>query len=183
MRRADLCRCEKSRLNRSASPVKVSPYCVEAEGEVPFDVLEDDEERVDLFDDPEDIGPEVALVFFAEPLPGLAEGLAWIAGNDAMNSATPRAAVEGGDIAPQRRRSQKLLFHRRNQMGAGECVSLNETDADSAWNRQSDTEIESSASGAEGDDPEVGTKIHMRKRLHWLRHGDTIHCRTRSPAS
>lgn len=84
--------------------------------------------------------------------------LARDAANEAIHDATPRAAVEGGDIAPYRSLTQETLLHRCDQVAGGEGLPLHEHDAASAWHCQFDAEIKSSASGAEADDVEtVGT--------------------------
>jgi hypothetical protein len=154
--RADLLRREKSRLNREAKSGKLSVNDVEAEAEMAGDVLEEDEIGAGLDGDPPDVRPEVARIVAAAPPAGGGEGLAGIAGSEAMNAATPRAAVEGSGIAPQRSRSQEARLHRCDQVRAGECVSLHVTDDASARDRQSDSEIQPASAGAEGEDAEVG---------------------------
>lgn len=84
--------------------------------------------------------------------------LARDAANDAIHEATPWAAVEGGDIAPQSCLTHETLLHRRDQLRAGEGFPLHEHDAASARHCQLDSEIEAAASGAEADEVEgLGT--------------------------
>jgi hypothetical protein len=91
--------------------------------------------------------------------PGKAVRLARDAASKAIHEATPRPAVEGSGIAPQRRRSQKALFHRCHQMRGGEGFPLHHADAASAWNCQLDAEIEPPPAGADGDEVEGSAAI------------------------
>lgn len=52
---------------------------------------------------------------------------------------------------------QETLFHRCHQVRDGEGFPLHHAHRSSAWNRQSDSEIEAGAAGAEGEDVEGGT--------------------------
>jgi hypothetical protein len=73
---------------------------------------------------------------------------------DAIHFSTPRLAIEGANIRPNRRRIQGLVFHARSPEFAGECFVLNEADDARFWDRQLDSEIESPVSGEEGQNPE-----------------------------
>lgn len=109
---ADFRRCEQSALNLKAQSVKVSPDAFSASRrEHASDVLDEDEPRARLDDDAPRVRPEIALVFFPEPLAGKAVRLARDAANDAVHASTPLAAVEGSGIAPNRRWSHKARFH------------------------------------------------------------------------
>ncbi|KRB26304.1 hypothetical protein ASE05_10375 [Mesorhizobium sp. Root172] len=102
--RADFRRREQSALNRKAQSVKVSPYALRATaGEHAADVFDEDEPSSRLDEDPPRRAPQVALVLFAKPLAGKAVWLTRDAANEAVNAATPRAAVEGSGITPNRR--------------------------------------------------------------------------------
>jgi hypothetical protein len=124
------------------------------------DVLEENESWLYLADDAGDVGPEVAGVVRAAALAGHGEGLAGVAANEAIHDATPRAAVEGSEIAPQRARIQAALFHARDKEAGDVGFSLNATDDASARMRQSDGEIEPAVPGAEGEDT-PGTYNHI----------------------
>lgn len=133
--------------------MKVSPDPLRAAGrEHPADVFEEEEPGSRLDEDPARVGPQVALVVFAEALAGEGMRLARDAANDSIHEATPWAAVEGGDIAPQRRWSHKTLLHRADQLAGGEGFPLHETDVASACDCQLNTEVETSSTGAEADD-------------------------------
>jgi len=75
----------------------------ESKSKVSAHVLEEAPSWLTLSDDSRDRGPEVAGVLGAEPLAGNRKRLAGIASNDSSHSATPRSAVEGVQISPDRR--------------------------------------------------------------------------------
>lgn len=62
------------------------------------DVLAEHIAGLALADDARDSGPQVSRVVDPAAQSGAAERLAGIAGNEAMNAATPRSAVEGAGI-------------------------------------------------------------------------------------
>ena len=66
-----------------------------------------------------------------------------------MNAATPRLAVEGFEIAPNRRIIEGAVFDTRHQLFAGCRFVLHVTDRASAWKRQFEAEIDSADTGAE----------------------------------
>lgn len=100
MRRADRSRREQSCRKAIAKADQVSGDLGKAEGEMMSDVFQEDDAGLDLADDAGDVRPEVALVGLGASFPRDREGLAGIAGSDAMNAATPRAAIEGSQIRP-----------------------------------------------------------------------------------
>jgi hypothetical protein len=153
---ADFCRREQSSLNREAQPPKVSPNPLRSTGrEHAADVFDENKPRAGLDDDTSGVRPEISLVVLPEPLPGQAVRLARDAANEAIHDSTPRAAVEGGNIAPQSGFSHETLLHRANQVRGGEGFPLHEHDAASAWDCQFNAEVKSSASGAEADEVEA----------------------------
>ena len=94
MRRADLCRREQARRRRVAQSPKLSQDGLEAEGDVPDDVFEEDPFRAAFLDDAGDIGPEVARVISPAALSGRAERLARISGEDGIEGPAEGASVE-----------------------------------------------------------------------------------------
>jgi len=92
---------------------------VEPSSNKPGDVLQEHDSRLHLANHPEDVGPEPPLVVLREPLAGKADGLAREARKDAIHEATPRSAVEGGKVIPDRSRSHACFFHARSQNGSG----------------------------------------------------------------
>lgn len=99
-----------------------------------------------------DMRPQVSRVICPEPRPGDAERLARVAANDEIHKATPRAAVEGSQIRPNRRRVQLAFVHSRSQDFTGVGFDLDSDDRASIRERQLDASIESPDSGAEGSD-------------------------------
>lgn len=160
MRRADLRRREQSDLDRVTKSAKVSPNPLgSAAGEHAGDILDEDEPRPGLDDDPSSGAPEVALVELREALAGEAVRLARNAANEAVQAATPCAAVEGSGIAPHRSRMKETSPHRLDQVRDGEGFPLHHADDASAGKRQSDAEIESASPGADGEDVEGRSQI------------------------
>jgi hypothetical protein len=60
---------------------------------------------------------------------GEGEWLAGISASDERNLATPRAAVEGFDIVPDRRVIQGLICHPRHEGGRGKGFPFDETNS------------------------------------------------------
>ncbi len=81
------------------------------------DVFEEHEGRLDLSDDPRDMGPEVARVVRALALASDGERLARIARSDDVHRAAPRAAVETGNVVPDRCTIQGRVLHPRHESG------------------------------------------------------------------
>jgi hypothetical protein len=106
---------------------KVSDDGVESQPNVACDVLEADERRGALVDDPPDLGPQVSLVLVSESLPSDGEGLTRVARRDEIHDSTPRAAVEGSEVVEDRRRIQGRLFHPGHKDGRSEGVPLDDT--------------------------------------------------------
>lgn len=101
---------------------------------------------LNLSDEPLDRGPEMAGIVDAAALAGDGEGLAWITANDSSHSAIPRAAVEGVQIRPDRRVIQGTVRNTRRQDFAGSDFVFHVADCSSAWESQSDSEVEPSGS-------------------------------------
>lgn len=78
------------------------------------DVFKETDWRFDFANDPRDVRPEMARVFVAELAPRHRERLAWIAAVDDIHHAAPRFAVEVGNVVPDRRAIQGLVFHPRH---------------------------------------------------------------------
>ena len=67
---------------------------------MPGDVFEEHPFRFDFPDDPGNVGPQMALVVVASPLPGMAEWLARVSGKDGVECATEWPSVECGEVIP-----------------------------------------------------------------------------------
>ena len=142
MRGADVVRSEHTPLRIEPEGGKVPEHGVESQGKVPWHVLEEDQRRRGLFDDPSDVRPEVARVVGTTSVPGDAERLAGVAGRDEIHASAPRAAVEGREIVPYNRAIQGRVFHPGHEDGRGEgfpldvahtAVTVSESEAESKF--------------------------------------------------
>lgn len=150
MRRADLCRREQARRRRVAQSPKFSQDGLEAEGDVPGDVLEKHPFGTAFADDAGDIGPEVPRVVGAVALSSSAEGLAGVSGEDGVEGAAERQGAEAAQVGPDRGRGEVSGCLRRDEHcpwpvlpfdeGAGVIVGLGKHEA----------QIKASAACAEG---------------------------------
>ena len=111
-----------------------------------LDVLEEAPFGVEFPNDPADVGPEMAGIVSASPSTGEAEGLAWISASEDMNFSAPRAAVEGGNVTPERCLIQGLVFHPCHESGCREGFPLDVTN--SSISRLGDVETEFKATDA-----------------------------------
>ncbi|MEA3042950.1 MAG: hypothetical protein QOH47_788 [Sphingomonadales bacterium] len=148
-------RREEARFCRVAQPSKAGDDVGESQGQVSLDVFAEDPIGADLVDDAGDVGPKVTRIRVARAFAGGAEGLTRVAGRDEMNAATPRSAVEGSKIAPDRRRCQGLVFHPCHESGRRVAFPLNETNSPVGELGDVQAEIEAGVAGAEGNTPEV----------------------------
>ena len=106
VRRADLCRREQARRRRVAQSPKLSQDALEAEGDMPGDVFQEDPFGAALADDTGNVGPEVAGIVGATALSGRAEGLAGIACEDGIECALEGPGVEAAQVGPDRGRGE-----------------------------------------------------------------------------
>jgi len=115
VRGTDFLRREHACRNAVAHFRKVVVDLLEAHTKVVGDVLEEAPAGLALPHDAGDGGPQVPGVLVPEALAGQAERLTRVAASDAIHDATPRAAVEGSQIRPNRGLVQASLFHTRSQ--------------------------------------------------------------------
>ena len=127
----------------------------EAEAEMMGDVLEEHEGRLDLADDPGDMRPEVARVVHAPALARDGERLARIARSDDVHRAAPRAAVETGNVVPDRRWIQGRVFHPRHESGCGEGFPFDMAHSTISGDGDGKPKIEPARTGAEGQAEEA----------------------------
>jgi hypothetical protein len=123
----------------------------EAEAEMMGDILEEDEGRPDLADDPGDMRPEVARVVRAPALSRDGERLARIARSDDVHRAAPRAAVEGGNVVPDNSLIQARVFHPRHESGCGVGFPFDMAHSTISGDGDGETEVEPACAGAEGE--------------------------------
>lgn len=154
MRRTDIGRTNARPLRIEPELGQVSENSSEAQGKVASDVLQIDESGLHLANDSSDIGPEMALVVFSVALAGMRERLARVSRSDEIHRSTPRSAVEGLEIVPDRSRIQGLVLHPGHEDGRGESVPLDTHDGSCGWDRQLDGQVETSDPRAEGENSE-----------------------------
>jgi hypothetical protein len=147
--RADLRRREEARRKPVAHADQVSGDFGKSEAEMMGDVLEEDEGRFAFADDARDMRPEVARVRSAEPPPCDRKWLARIARTEDVHRAAPRAAVEGGNVVPDRRAIQGRVFHPRHEHGRGVGFPLDVTQSAISGKGEQDAEVEPAGAGAE----------------------------------
>jgi hypothetical protein len=123
----------------------------EAEAEMMGDILEKDKGRFDFADDAGDMRPEVARVVRTPALSRDGERLARVARSDDIHRAAPRAAVETGNVVPDRCAIQGRVLHPRHEDGRGEGVPLDVTHSTISGDGDGEPEIESACAGAEGE--------------------------------
>ncbi|ODN68461.1 hypothetical protein A6302_04241 [Methylobrevis pamukkalensis] len=127
----------------------------EAEAEMMGDIFEEDEGRLDLADDAGDMRPEVAWVVRTPALARDGERLARIARSDDVHRATPRVAVEGGNIVPDNSLIQGRVFHPRHESGCGVGFPFDMAHSTISGDGDGEPEVETARAGAEGEAEEA----------------------------
>jgi hypothetical protein len=156
MGRPDIRRSKHAPLRIEPERGQVSEYSLEAPNKESRDVLHEDERGSNLANDPSVLAPEPGVLpVDPGPLPGVADVGAGKTPRDEIHSATPRAALEGRNVRPDRRRIQPPFFHASRQYRGGISLPLDETDramsaADSSKS-SGDAEFESGAAGEESE--------------------------------
>ncbi len=131
---------------------------------MPADVFEEAPLGFDFSDNPRDFRPQMTRVGFAAALAGDAERLARVARSDQIHCSTPRAAVKGAKVRPNRSRVQGAVFKARRQEGRDSSFPFHETDGSSCWVSDSQPKIEPTVSGAERED--VGRCSHIQNACY-----------------
>lgn len=150
VRRADLSRREQARRRRVAQSPKLSQDGLEAEGDVPGDVFEEDPLGAAFGDDAGDIGPEVPRIVGAAALSGRAEGLAGISGKDGVEGAAERAGVEAAQVCPDRGRGEVSGALGGDEDGARPVLPFDKGSGVIAGFGEHEAQIKASAACAEG---------------------------------
>ncbi len=115
-----------------------------------LDVFEKDRVRLAFVNDALDVREKVTGIFGTFSLSSIAEWLAGIAGSEEMNAATPRAAVEGSSIAPDRRVVQLSRVHTRRQDCGCKRFDLHSADEASVSQSELEGEVQSAGAGGKG---------------------------------
>ena len=150
MRRADLCRREQARRRRVAQSPKLSQDGLEAKGDVPGDVFEEDPFRTAFPDDAGDVGPEMTGIVGAAALSGRAEGLAGIACEDSIEGAAEGPGVETAQVGPDRCRGEVSGCLRRDEHRPWPVLPFDEGAGVIAGFGEHEAQIKASAACTEG---------------------------------
>ena len=153
--RTDFRRREEARRKAVAHADQSSGDFGEAEAEMMGDILEEDEGRFDLTDDAGDMRPEMAQVVGTPALARDGERLARIARSDDVHRAAPRAAVEAGNVVPDRRWIQGRLFHPCHENGRGVGFPFDMAHSSISGDGDGEPEVEPSCAGAEREAEQV----------------------------
>jgi len=153
--RADFRRREEARRKAVPHADQSSGDFGEAEAEMMGDVLEEHEGRLALADDAGDMRPKVARVVRAPALARDRERLARIPRSDDVHRAAPRAAVEGGNVVPDRRAIQGRLFHPCHENGRGVGFPFDMAHSSISGQRDGEPEVEPACAGTEREAEKV----------------------------
>jgi len=127
----------------------------EAEAEMMGDVFQEDEGRLDLADDAGDMGPEVSRVVRPPALTRDRERLARISRSDDIHRAAPWAAVEAGNVAPDRCWIQGRLFHPCHENGRGVGFPFDMAHSSISGHGNGEPEVEPACAGTERETEQV----------------------------
>jgi hypothetical protein len=144
-RRKEACRKAVAHADQSAGDFG------EAEAEMMGDILEEYERRLAFPDDAGDMRPEVARVLDAPALARDGERLAWIARSDDVHRAAPWAAVEGGNIVPDKSLIQGRVFHPRHESGCGVGFPFDMAHSTISGDGDGEPEVDSARAGTKGE--------------------------------
>ena len=153
MRRADFRRREEAFRDPVAKAFKVGSNNVEvSEPKVSAHVLEEAPGWLNLSDDAGDVGPEVPGVVGSPSFTGDAERLARVAASDSIHEATPRLAIEGSHVRPDRSLRNRARFHVRGQDRGCTEFPFHPADSGGSGHGALDAEFKPTGSRAERQD-------------------------------
>ena len=119
-------------------------------------VLTEENRGSNFEEHPQDVGPKVAGIFGTLLTPSLAERLTRIACSNDIHESTPRAAIEGRHVVPDRSRIQDLVFHPRHEDRCGVGLPLDVTNSSIRGENQRKADLESGNSGTKSQTMERG---------------------------
>ena len=102
---------------------------------------------LDFSDNSSDMWPQVSWVLISEFFANTGEWLAWVSGSDNIHLSTPRLAVEGFNVRPERSLIQVAFFHSFDKDCGDIGFALDITNAFGIWIGEFDSEFESTAPG------------------------------------
>jgi hypothetical protein len=148
--RADFCRAEQTRRRRVAHAPKLSQDGLEAEGDVPRDILDEDPLGAAFGDDAGDLGPEVTGIVGTAAFSGCAEGLAGIAGEDGVEGTAEDTGIKTAQVIPYWRGREISRALGGDEDGAGPVLPFDEGAGVIAGLGEHEAQIQASAACAEG---------------------------------
>lgn len=110
------------------------------------DVLQEDESRSHVTDDPSNGRPEPPVIVNSTASTGIGERLARESRSDDVHASTPRCAIEGREIVPDRRLIQSRLAHPRHENGRCVAVPLDTSHGSYVEACGSESDLESAVS-------------------------------------
>ena len=116
-----------------------------------WDVFQEDASGSYLANQSLNVRPEPSIVVGSRSSTGDAPRLAGESPNDPIHSINERFAVEGSGIRPNRCRIQDSRLNVVDQERGCLKLSFHVKDRASCWIRESESEIESTSTGVEGD--------------------------------
>ena len=129
MRRANFCRRKESFRNSVAQLFQLASDFAITEVEMIGDVFQKHPFGLAFRDDPREVGPQVSGISRALTLARNGKRLARIAARENIHCSTPRAAVKGGNVVPERCAIQGLVFHPRHEDGRSIGFALDVTNS------------------------------------------------------
>jgi len=147
VRRTDFRRCKEACRKLVAHADQSVGDFGEAEAEMMGDILEEDEGWLALADDAGDMRPEVARILRPEAFACHRERLARISRSDDVHRAAPWAAVEAGNIVPDRRAIQGRVFHPRHESGCGEGFPFDMAHSSISGDGDGEPKVDAASSG------------------------------------
>jgi hypothetical protein len=150
MRSSDFRRAEYSCFNAVTHSPKVFAYIAESDVEVVWHILEEAKSWRHLSDNPGDVWPEVPRIVGSAALPGDGERLARVPPRDTIHNSTPRVAVKGLNVIPDRCRTQGLVCHPRHESGRGVSFPFDIAHSSGSWFGKLESKFKSGNSRAEG---------------------------------
>ena len=150
MRRADFCRTEQARRRRVAQTPKLSQHGLEPEGDMAWDVLDEDPFGAAFPNDPCDVGPEMAGIARATALSGRAERLAGVSGEDGVKGPAEGPGVEAAQVVPNRGRGEIPRALGCDEHSARPVLPLDKASGVVAGLGEHEAQIKASTAGAEG---------------------------------
>lgn len=149
--RSDISRREQIPLRIEPEVGQVSEDVSESPSNESWNVLQEDEARSRIANDPGDGRPYPPIVFEPSASAGVGPGLAGEPRSDEIHRSTPRSAVEGLEVVPDRSRIQGLVLHPRHEDGRGEGFPLDVAHSPCGGLGEPDAELEPSDPGADGE--------------------------------